>query len=575
MYAYDIFLANSLEKVFPSKRPHPMDEDKIIPVFEGTIPAVQLVYTRHPGETPAPFVTPLKISVTGAPVKPALSSVELIPADYPCHEKTDSGYLTTEPGLFPDLLRPLVNDTFKPVTGQYRSIWIDFPGVTAAMKGIHKITVKVETLNETVMANGSKRKDQQAVLNRELSFFMDVKPQILPVQTLIQTQWFHADCLADFYKTEIFGEEHWKIIEAFIEPMVSRYGINMALTPVFTPPLDTEPGAERPTVQLVDIETDGDKYSFNFDKLICWCNICKKHSIKYLEIPHFFTQWGAAFTPKIIARSSTTARSGGNGELKRIFGWDVKADDPAYANFLRQLVPALRKVLEENGYDRDHVVFHVSDEPNAEHIKNYKAAKELIAPLVKGSLLVDALSDVTFYREGIVEHPIPAVNHVKDFLDAEVRDLWTYYCTGQYYLVPNRFFAMPSARTRAMGILMYYFNIKGFLQWGYNFYYSQNSKKLINPFCEASGIRAWPAGDPFLVYPGEDGRPLSSIRGEVHRESLEDYRLLCLAENKMGREKVLALAEEDFHGPLSFEHYPAESQYYYKLREKLAQLLGQ
>jgi hypothetical protein len=132
---------------------------------------------------------------------------------------------------------------------------------------------------------------------------------------------------------------------------------------------------------------------------------------------------------------------------------------------------------------------------------------------------------------------------------------------------------MPSSRTRAMGILMWYFNIKGFLQWGYNFYYSQNSRKLINPFLEASGCHAWPAGDPFLVYPGEGGKPLSSIRGEVHRESFEDMRLLCLLEDKIGREAVLALIHEDFSGKINFERYPLEGEYYFRLREKAVKLL--
>ena len=565
MYTYDIFLCDSLEKVFPLKRPHPMTENKCFPVFEGTVPAIQLVYTRQSSGKYAPFVTPLEISVTGSPVKPVLRTVELVPADYPCHEKTDSAYLTTEPGLFPDPLVPLENNKVKPATGQYRSVWIDFPGITSAMKGKHTVVIKVETAKEAVFPNGSRRTDPEAVYYREFSAILDVRPQITPARNLLHTQWFHTDCLASFYKVEVLGEDHWKIIEAFMEPMAERYGINLALTPVFTPPLDTEPGGERPAVQLVDIEKDGEIYSFDFNKLVRWCSLCKKHGITHIEIPHFFTQWGAEFTPKIIARDKA------DGKIKRIFGWDVKADDPAYECFLKQLIPPLRKTLEENGFDRDHVIFHVSDEPNVNHIENYKRAKKIIAPLVEGSMLVDALSDIRFYNEGIVEHPIPSVDHIKPFL--EIPDLWTYYCTGQYYLVPNRFFAMPSARTRALGILMYYFNIKGFLQWGYNFYYSQNSRKLINPFCEASGIRAWPAGDPFLVYPGENGRPLSSIRGEVHRESLEDYRLLQLAEEKTGRNKIISLINEEFRGPLSFEHYPLENEYYYRLREKIAEIL--
>jgi hypothetical protein len=567
MYTYDVFLCDSLEKVFPSKRPRPMGDDKTIPVFEGTVPAVQLVYNRFPGEKPAPSMTPLKITVKGAPVAPVLRSVELIPAEYPCHEKADSGYLSIEPGFFPDLLNPMNTDTVKPMVNQYRAVWIDFPGINAALAGIYNITVQVETVKEA-SPNGSNAGDPEAVLCKELHFIMDVRPQPLPPQSLIHTQWFHADCLAGFYRTEVFSEDWWKITEAFMEPMAGRYGINTVFTPVFTPPLDTEPGGERPTVQLVDITKDGDTYSFEYKNLNRWCGLCKKHGITRLEIPHFFTQWGAAFTPKIIARDKAS------GTEKRIFGWDVPAGSPSYRSFLEQFVPPLRKVLEENGYDMNHVIFHISDEPNPEHKENYKRAKEIIAPLVKGSLLIDALSDIVFYKEGLVEHPVTAVDHIAPFLEAKVPGLWAYYCTSQCYEVPNRFFAMSSARTRAVGILLYYFNIKGFLHWGYNYYYSQYSRSLINPFAEASGGRTWPAGDPFLVYPGEDGKPLSSVRAETHRESLEDYRLLTLVEEKQGREAALALIHEDFPDALSFTSYPCEGRYYVRIREKAAKLLG-
>ena len=63
----------------------------------------------------------------------------------------------------------------------------------------------------------------------------------------------------------------------------------MRLTLVFTPPLDTYVGGERPTVQLVDVIVENGKYSFNFDKLKRWVDLCSKSGIKYFEISHLFT----------------------------------------------------------------------------------------------------------------------------------------------------------------------------------------------------------------------------------------------------------------------------------------------
>jgi hypothetical protein len=547
MYHYDFFLASSLEKVLPGKRPRPL-ENAVIPVFPGGIPALQLVYSRHNRSGKGSAKQPFRVSVEGAPVPPVLRRVDLVPVDFPANEDGhDSDYLALEPAMLPDLLVGLEDGIIYPETDLYNAVWIDFPGISAGHRGRHEVTVTLSAEGETT---------------EKIPFVLDVMKESLPPQTLFHTQWFHTDCLASYYRVEPLSEEHWRIIDAFMEPMMSRYGINTVLTPVFTPPLDTAVGGERPTVQLVDISIEGDSYTFNFKNLERWCGLCKKHGITHLEIAHFFTQWGAKATPKIVAREK--------GVEKKIFGWDVPSNSPKYRRFLEAFIPALRRECAKYGFDKDHTIFHVSDESGDE---TYKTAKSFIADLVEGSIIIDANGEFNFYKEGIIEHPVVPNSGLRPFLEAKVPGLWTYYCCCQGYKVPNRFIALPSPRCRAMGVLMYLYNIEGFLQWGYNFYYSALSKSLVNPFLKTGGLRNWPAGDPFIVYPGEDGKPLSSIRGEVHRESLEDMRVLALVEAKAGREAALRIIHEDFPGEMSFEHYPEGASYYLGLREKAAAVL--
>jgi hypothetical protein len=567
MGSYDFFLAGSLEKVLPTRRPRAINNGKRIPVFPGSIPAVQLVYCRYRSENRPAFAPPFTVTVEGAPVKAVLREVQLVPVDFPANEKSDGGYITRDPAMLPDLLTPLKGTAIYPQPDQYNAVWIDFPGITAARKGCYDVTVRVAPDESWLAESGIKVPEGEfGPSGMEMRITLDVLGEALPPQKLLHTEWFHTDCLADFYKTGIFTEEHWKIIDAFMEPMVSRYGINTLLTPVFTPPLDTAVGSERPTIQLVGIEVSGGVYSFDFGRLERWCGLCKKHGITHLEIAHFFSQWGAKKTPKIVAREK--------GAEKKIFGWDVPSGSREYRKFLEQFIPALRKALEKNGYDRTHAFFHVSDEPHGvEQQADYKAAKAQIADLVEGSMIIDALSDFSFYTEGILEHPVPANDAIGPFLKAEIPGLWTYYCVGQSYLVPNRFIALPSPRTRAMGVLMYYFNIAGFLQWGYNYYYSALSETLIDPFFKTGGLKNWPGGDPFLVYPGANGKPLSSIRGEVHREGIEDMRILALVEEKRGRDAALKIIREGFAGELSFENYPQEPAFYTGLRERAAEIL--
>lgn len=50
------------------------------------------------------------------------------------------------------------------------------------------------------------------------------------------TEWFHSDCLANYYGEEVFSEEYWRIVENFVKTAV-KHRYNMLLTPIFTPPL--------------------------------------------------------------------------------------------------------------------------------------------------------------------------------------------------------------------------------------------------------------------------------------------------------------------------------------------------
>src|SRR5699024_10535585 len=131
----------------------------------------------------------------------------------------------------------------------------------------------------------------------------------------------------------------WELVEKFVQTAVN-YGVHMILTPLFTLPLDTAIGHERPTVQLVEVEKDGTVYTFGFSHLQRWVEMCDQNDVKYFELSHLFTQWGAAHAPKIIASE--------NGEEKQVFGWDTDATGEEYHGFLKQFFPALITFINEN-----------------------------------------------------------------------------------------------------------------------------------------------------------------------------------------------------------------------------------
>jgi len=381
---------------------------------------------------------------------------------------------------------------------------------------------------------------------------------VLPPQSLIYTQWFHADCIANAYGVGIFSEEHWIYIENYIR-CAAENGVNAILTPVFTPPLDTEIGGERPTVQLVDVMRDADGFwHFGFDRLRRWISLCKRCGISYFEISHFFTQWGAEHAPKIIGTV--------NGETKKLFGWETDSLSDEYIGFLRAFLSAFLAEMKAAELDK-RCIFHISDEPDMKHLERYRAVKEKISDLLDGYLVVDALSDYEFYRTGAVKAPIPSSDHIGPFLEAGIPGLWTYYCCSQCREVSNRFIAMPSSRTRIIGAQLWKYRIAGFLHWGYNYWYTRFSRRAVDPYVLNDGGCFTPAGDCFSVYPGSCGIPYQSLHMKAFTEALTDLRAMTLAESLCGREAILSMLEKE--EKITFSEYPRETDAAFSLREKI------
>ena len=135
----------------------------------------------------------------------------------------------------------------------------------------------------------------------------------LPKQKIMHTEWFHADCLADYYHVDVFSEKHWEILENYFHEYVDR-GCNMMMVPLFTYPLDMEVGNDRTTTQLIEVEVKNGEYHFGFDKMKRWVDLCKKCGIEYYEMSHLFSQWGAKYAPKVMALV--------DGKEERIFTYE-------------------------------------------------------------------------------------------------------------------------------------------------------------------------------------------------------------------------------------------------------------
>ncbi len=540
----ELRLLSPMEKVFLDTAPQ--DMQRCFAGFENESIFMQLAVTCGDEQHRWPVRLKASSDLSG---QITVRTVLHVPVTLATLPDADDNYLRKAPGLYPDLLRDARADSpvgdLRLQSGLWQSFFIEVVP-QGAPAGSYEVTLTLESA------------DHEEKLG-EARAQVRVLPGRLPEQTLIRTQWFHCDCLADYYRAPVFSERHWQIMENFMRAAVRR-GCNMILTPLFTPPLDTAVGGERTTVQLVEVRVRGGQYCFGFERLRRFVRMAQAAGMRYFEMSHLFTQWGAKHAPKVMAEAE--------GETRRIFGWETAAQSPEYARFLRELLPCLVEELKGLGiFERTY--FHISDEPREEMLSDYCAARALVEPYIGGRPIMDALSSLELYRKGAVRCPIPAINHLEPFLEAQVPGLWTYYCVSQYMDVTNAFMAMPSSRTRMLGVQLYKYNLKGFLQWGYNFYNTPLSAHAINPYACTDAEGAFPAGDAFIVYPGADGQPEESIRSLVMHMAMQDLRALQWLEALTSREHVLELLEEAAGEPLTLTEYPRSNAFFLALRERV------
>ncbi|KHK95741.1 hypothetical protein LK09_18080 [Microbacterium mangrovi] len=545
MTDWDFVVCDALEKVYPDADPRPLDRGIPLSAVLGEMVSFQVAFRPHAS---GDFLDlrPLRLRFAGDAARHVTAHrVELVPVELPAFHGHDDRYDRDAPGLYPDLLVPLEGDELRPLVGFWRAVWIDVRVDDAADAGILPVAFAVTD------ADGAELwRDEVSV---------QVLPVRLPELDIVNSHWLHADALADHYGVAVLGEEHWALLDRFLAA-AAEMGVTSILTPVWTPPLDTAVGRYRTPVQLIGIaETAPGRYLFDFANLRRWIALCTANGIPGIEIAHLFTQWGAAATPAVYADR--------DGETVRLFGWDVPATDPRYRAFLEQLLPELCRVLDET-HDRWQVVFHVSDEPHGEgQLASYLAAKAVVADLLAGRRIVDALSDHAYFSSGAVEIPVVATDAIEPFLADRPGELWAYYCVGQHRDVANRFIAMPSYRSRVLGHQLFAFELDGFLHWGFNYYYSWNSLRLIDPFRDTSAGGAYPGGDPFIVYPGEDGRPLPSIRSRVFAQAMWDHRAMQAVRDRDGFAAVRDLLDPD--AALRFGSYSADPGHYLRVRAHL------
>ncbi len=418
-------------------------------------------------------------------------------ADTPLEERDGVGYI---PGYVPDPLFPEASIQAGP--HETNAFWITVRVSKDTTPGLHRVALTLSPKDGEPSTMAATVRVHRAISQ--------------PRQDFPVTHWFYADALCDWYKVEPFEADFWPIAEKYLADLAAHY-LDVSHTPLFTPPTD---GVKRPN-QLLAVRRHGEQYIFDWSLVRQWVAVARKQGLKFFEWPHLLTQWGAKNAIRIY-------EGHGAGE-KLLWDPDTLGVSPTYHHFLSQFLPEFKRFLDAEGLT-DVSFFHLSDEPHGqEALQNYRAARQMLRELAPWMKVMDALSDITFAREGLTDIPIPLIARAPEFA-REGYPAWVYFCPSPRGRYAQRVLDTPLVKTRMLGWLFYRLKARGFLHWGYNYWYRSQTRELIDPYLvlDAGWWPQWPYGDPFMVYPGA-AEPVDCLRWEVFAEGLQDYALLQTA----------------------------------------------
>ena len=532
---------SALEKPFADQEISEFKERSKVSALRGERVSFQLIYTYKRDEEGREWVLyHSEIRGSLAPYT-KLFAVRNVGVQKPCvgipSAREDKNYLRTKPGLFPDVLTPLgAGNKFVATSDILNSIWIDIElPEDCALSGEQTLTVDI-----------IKNKDSSKVASE--SYTVDILPVALPEEKTLYTQFFYHQCISGYYEIPDYSEKHWQIMENYLA-LARKEGMNTLFTPI----------------TLVRLHKLGpQKYRADLSRFKRYVAMANRLGYKKIEIAHLFTAGNCAFATGHLYCYE-------KGEKIKLGG--LPATDPEITAALRTLLCAIIRYMKK--YDDDsRLIFHVADEPAADKIENFRAAKATVADLIDPYEGVDAIygtSDAiaAYYREGLIRNPSPETPHVEHFHSLGVENLWTYYCCGPTEQYSNRFIAQSSPVTRSLGMQMFKFNVHGFLHWGINYYGGGDCGGYTLPYLDQSAQNWVSAGDSFTLYPAMNGTAYESIRAVVMQQALQDIRAMQLCESLYSHAEVVSTIEAVFGKELHFNTCAQDIDTMEAIREKI------
>ncbi len=310
--------------------------------------------------------------------------------------------------------------------------------------------------------------------------------------------WQHPRAIARWHEMEPWSDEHFERCRPYLQ-MLADGGQKVVTATIIHDPWNSQ--TFDPFDSMIVWHGISTGFEYDFTNFYRWVRLCESVGIDR-RIECYSLTKGPGGKPDFDLQYVDAANQPAT--------LTCKIDSDLFRGLWAQFLPAFEHHLEENGWlDKTCIALdEAGEDVTGAMIKLVKSIAPRLGISLAGNWYPAFSGDIDDYCAIYPGIPPDAIEERRQRGQTS-----TYYvCCGP--LRPNTMTATAPADIRRIGWQAAHSGHEGFLRWAYNSWPE-------DPFFD-SRFGPWPAGDTFLVYPGQ----ISSVRFELLRKGIEEFEMI-------------------------------------------------
>lgn len=462
--------------------------------------------------------------------------VKSVPVSWP-HYKNDpkNDYVIDEPALVPDALVPIDENKALYINNNPMVLWVS---VDADFPGNFDLSFFFSTKTEEV----------------ETCFKLHILPNRITRSHFTHVEYIDPHSIAESYRVPLYSDLFWELLVKHFN-IAAEYGVDTLVTPIF--PAEYDVYFPLKPVQLVRVKkVNNREFEFNYDLFDSWYFLAQKAGIKNITIPPIFPSFKTLKCPDIEATEVRT-------NYKLFDGVEMTSQE--YIAFMRKYLRRFFKHLKEINFDGK-VEVQLSCNPQCDDLDLYCQCRNAVFDIIQRYKVADAIVPYHFYDLDYASSPTILLREFKDYCRQFVGDMNVCFDVHTSSEISGFLTALSAVRLRALGALIFRYNIVGFFNLGFNYCYAPAGGGHHEPENE----NYLPTGSCSLVYAGPSG-PIPSVRLKLFKYAIQDFRAYRAFENLTNGDITAAMQDKALH--ITPEQLELTAEQYLAYRERVNRLI--